>query len=151
VEGAVGVLPLGKPDHDLNWHKSAFTHRALASAVTALLAHFKPGGKLSVPKAVKASAARFARVLGHSPARHRTPEAVGLSCAEGVMTQMQVMDLPQPGERPPQTRYADAFYRMAQVREDLAIDYGKPDGRKAGLSLRPKRRTPKPQKWPVVR
>ena len=37
VEGAVGVPPLGKPDHDLNWHKNAFTHRALTSAVNACL------------------------------------------------------------------------------------------------------------------
>ena len=54
------------------------------------------------------------------------------------MTQMQVMDLPLPGEYPPQPRYADAFYRMTQVREDLGIEH-------------PKRRAPNPQKWPVVR
>jgi hypothetical protein len=136
VEGAVGVPPLGQPDHVLNWHKDAFTHRALTTAINAVLEHFKPGGKVRIPKAVQNSAARFARVLGHSPARHRRPEVVGLSCAGGVIVQLQTMDLPQ--RIPPKTRYADAFLRMEQVREDLGIEH-------------PKRRAPNPQKRPVAR
>jgi hypothetical protein len=122
VEGAVGAS--FNATHDgLAWHRNRFTHAALTVALNAVLEHFKPGGKLSVPKAVKASAARFARVDPDRSAEHyRRPETVGLSCGGGVIVDLQVMDLPQPGEYPPQTRYADAFYRMERVRHDLGID-----------------------------
>ena len=150
VEGAVGAPPF-KPDDRLAWHRNAFTHAALTSAISAILEHFKPGGKLSVPKAVKASAARFARVdPDHSIEHYCTPAAVGMACASGLVVQLQSMgEEPPPLNPPPNERYAEAFYVMPQILRDLGIEYDDVDGRNVGLSRPPKRRG-KAQKWPVA-
>lgn len=120
VENGAGANPFATADSDLAWHRNAFTHTAVCAAISAILARHKPEGTVEIPEAVKKGTEWIVREAGEEQAeRERTPEALGLSCARGVLDQLTYQQQPPPLNHQPNAHFAEGYYVFPDIHKIL--------------------------------
>lgn len=106
-------------DTDKAWHRNAFTHAAVSTAINALLAHYRPAGAVETPSQVKALAERLSSEMGRDEVeRNSTPESVGMASARGLIYQTDILQ-PPPLNPPAGAHYAEGFYVLPDIRSIL--------------------------------
>jgi hypothetical protein len=117
VHNSVGGNPFLEAG-DLAWHRNAFTHAAVETAIKTVLASYKPAEPMETPPEVMK---RASWVSPDQADKVTTPESVGLSCAMGLLDQIAILETPKnPGAN---THYGDNYYVLPRIRKTL----GKPD------------------------
>jgi TraY domain len=117
VHSSVGANPFLEAG-DLSWHRNAFTHAAVETAIMTLLASYKPAEAVETPPEVKK---RASWVSPDQADNVTTPESVGLSCAMGLLDQLAIMETPT--KIGANVHYGDNYYVLPRIRKTL----GKPN------------------------
>jgi hypothetical protein len=119
VEGRLGAHPFDEKPSEFAWHKNGHTHAAVCTAINAILARWKPAQPGPTPEALKQPSEWIAQQFGQEVAeRECTPEAVGLSCALGLLDQMARLQRP-PIDHPASVHYSPNYHWYPEAREIL--------------------------------
>jgi Arc-like DNA binding domain len=114
VQRSIGADPF-KNAGDLAWHRNPFAHAAVETAISILLAHYRPAGPIETPTDVKKRA-------DWVPVEHAetviSPQGVGRSCAFSLLDQLKIMDRP-PRKPAAGAHYGQSYYVLPKIREVL--------------------------------
>jgi Arc-like DNA binding domain len=119
VEQRLGAGPFEEKLSAFAWHKNGSTHAAVCVAINAILARYKPAQPGPMPELLKQPSEWLVQQFGQERAeRECTPEGVGLSCALGLLDQMEMLE-PPPIKKPADHHYSENYYLLPQIREIL--------------------------------
>jgi hypothetical protein len=113
VHTSAGAHPFEEAG-DLAWHRNAWTHAAVETAIMTLLASYKPAGVVDPPPEVMK---RASWVAPDQAASVTTPQSVGLSCAMGLLHQLAILDTPTKMDA--NAHYGDNYYVLPRIRKNL--------------------------------